>query len=95
MIWTLPWVWFAAAVGLGILEILAPGYVFLGFAIGAAVMGLLVWPDWSLAAMAADSLPLALLAFALLSLAAWVALRAWLGVRKGQTKVWEKDINEN
>ena len=35
------WLWFVAAFGLGIIEVLAPGYIFLGFALAAAVMGLL------------------------------------------------------
>ncbi|MGZ9809052.1 NfeD family protein [Pseudoroseicyclus sp. H15] len=95
MIWTLPWAWLAGAVLLGILEILAPGYIFLGFAIGAAAMAVLVWPDWSLAAWLAGSLPMALLLYAVLSGASWLALRQWLGVRKGQTKVWDRDINDN
>ena len=34
------WVWAAAALALGILELLAPAYVFLGFAVGGVVMAL-------------------------------------------------------
>ena len=44
------WIWLAAALVLAILEVLAPGFIFLGFAIGAAFMALVVasltltWP---------------------------------------------------
>ncbi|MEX5727673.1 membrane protein [Rhodovulum iodosum] len=83
------WVWLAAAVVLGILEILAPSYIFVGFAIGAAVTGGLMWLGMTLA------LPWTLLVFALVSLAAWLTLRQLLGIRKGQVKVWDRDINED
>jgi hypothetical protein len=36
VLWHLWWVWLAAALGLAILEILVPGFIFLGFAVGAA-----------------------------------------------------------
>ena len=38
-------------------------------------------------------MPLLVLVFALLSLAAFVVLRRVVGVTKVQTKVWDKDIN--
>lgn len=89
MMWSLWWVWLAAGVGLGILEILAPGYVFLGFAIGAGVVGGL------LAAGFSGGLPILLVIFAVLSLASWLALRKIFGIRQGQVKVWDRDINED
>ena len=41
-IWTLWWVWLGGALALAILETLIPGYVFLGIALGAASMALIV-----------------------------------------------------
>ena len=39
-IWSLWWVWMVGALVLAILEVLAPAQIFLGFAIGAAGVGL-------------------------------------------------------
>jgi hypothetical protein len=41
------------------------------------------------------SLPALLLVFAVMSVLAWLALRATMGVRAGQVKMWDKDINDN
>ncbi|CAN0606093.1 unnamed protein product, partial [Ectocarpus sp. 12 AP-2014] len=75
-----------------ILEVLAPAQIFLGFALGAAGvgLGLLVGiPGLS------TSLPMALVVFGVLSLIAWIGIRRMVGVREGQVKVWDRDINEN
>jgi membrane protein implicated in regulation of membrane protease activity len=88
-IWSLWWVWMAAALILGILEMVIPGFIFLGFAIGAAGVGLLVW-NWGLAL----SLPLLLLIFAALSLVAWLILRQVFAGPKGQVKRFDRDIND-
>ena len=32
------WVWLSAAIALAVLEVLAPGFIFIGFAIGALIM---------------------------------------------------------
>lgn len=67
---TLWWVWLSLSLILAILEILLPGYILLGFAIGAALTGLcIVLPGFAL------SMPVTALIFALLSLAAWFGLR--------------------
>lgn len=87
--WALWWVWLAAGVGLGILEILAPGYVFLGFAIGAGIVG------GFLATGVSVGLPVLLVIFAILSLVSWLALRKIFGIRQGQVKVWDRDINDD
>ncbi|WP_095587499.1 NfeD family protein [Actibacterium ureilyticum] len=89
MMWSLWWVWLAAGVALGILEILAPGYVFLGFAIGAGVVGGLLAAGFSF------SLSVLLVIFAILSLVSWLALRKIFGIRQGQVKVWDRDINDD
>ena len=39
--------------------------------------------------------PWLLLICAGVALAAWVALRQIVGVRKGQTRIWDRDINED
>ncbi|KIC39408.1 NfeD family protein [Leisingera sp. ANG-M7] len=86
--WALWWVWGAGALVLAILEVLAPGFVFLGFAIGAAVVALL------LLAGAGITLPPLLLIFAALSLAAWLVMRKFFALPKGQVKTFNHDIND-
>ncbi|CUH80559.1 hypothetical protein TRM7557_02974 [Tritonibacter multivorans] len=88
-LWSLWWVWMAAALVLGIIEMLAPGFIFLGFAIGAAGVGLL-----QLLAPGALGLPALLLVFAALSLAAWLILRRSFALPKGQVKTFDHDIND-
>lgn len=90
MDWSAPWVWFAAALILGILELLAPGFILLGFALAAGVIGLGLYFG-----VIAPSLPVTLVIFAVASLIIWLALRRIFGARKGQVKVWDTDINEN
>ena len=88
--WQLWWVWVAGGVAIGILELFAPGYIFVGFAAGAIATGGLI-----AAGVLGTSLPVTMLAFAVLSVLAWVAARAWLGTREGQVKRIDHDINEN
>lgn len=87
-IWSLWWVWGAAALILGILEVLVPGFVFLGFAIGALAVALLL-----LNTGLTLGLPALLLIFALLSLVAWLVLRRVFALPKGQVKRFHDDIN--
>lgn len=94
MLWQEPWVWLAAGLVLAILEVVIPGYIFLGFGIGAALTGvalLFAGPE----AGFAQSLPLLILSFAILSLLAWLGLRRALGIRQGQVKTFDRDINED
>jgi inner membrane protein len=89
MMWAVWWVWIVAGFALGVLEVLAPGYIFLGFSIGALVTGL------GLAlGLLGGNLAVLLLVFALASLAAWFVLRRTMGIRKGQVRLWDKDIND-
>ncbi|MDA8585295.1 hypothetical protein N9L47_03395 [Rhodobacteraceae bacterium] len=86
------WAWIIGALLLAILEVVAPAQIFLGFAIGAAGVGL------SLAVGIpglAGSVPTMLVLFAVLSLIAWLVLRPLMGIRKGQVKHIQHDINEN
>jgi inner membrane protein len=89
-IWQLWWVWAAGGLVLAILEVFAPGYFFLGFAAGAVLVGLGLATG-----LLGGSLPVMALVFAVVSLVAWLVVRRLVGVRKGQTKVWDRDINEN
>ncbi|MEI2686305.1 MAG: hypothetical protein V9G14_08550 [Cypionkella sp.] len=84
------WVWIVAGFALGVLEVLVPGFIFLGFAIGAVVTGILV--GFSLFG---GNLSLMLLVFAVVSVIAWLGLRRVMGVRHGQVKIWDRDINDN
>ena len=93
MMWSQTWVWLAAALVLAILEMFIPAYVFLGFAIGAGLTGVGLWLVGPESAMA-SSLPLLLVIFSVLSLVSWILLRRVLGVRKGQVKIFNKDIND-
>ena len=63
------WAWAAFTLVLAILEVLAPGFVLLGFAIGAALVSVLVLLNVGL------SLIWLSLLFAVASLVAWPALQ--------------------
>jgi inner membrane protein len=84
------WTWIVLGFALGVLEILAPGYIFLGFAVGAVLTGILVGIG-----LAPTGIAVLLLVFAVLSVLAWLALRRTMGIREGQVKIWNRDINDN
>ncbi|WP_417262250.1 NfeD family protein [Celeribacter sp.] len=84
------WVWAVAAIALMGLEVLAPGFIFLGFGVGAGIVALLL-----AIGLFGSNIAVILLIFAVLSLVAWLAMRQVFGVRKGQVKVWDKDINDD
>lgn len=83
------WVWLVIALVLAALEMVVPAFIFLGFAIGAAVTGGLL-----AIGVTGTSLPLVLVVFAVVSLIAWIALRFGVGVRKGQVRHFDEDINQ-
>ncbi len=87
--WSVWWVWIVAGFALGVLEVIVPGYIFLGFAVGAVAVGVTVGLG-----LLGSNLPILLFAFALASLVAWLALRRVMGVRAGQVKLWDRDIND-
>ncbi len=89
------WVWGAAAIVLAIGEVLLPSFVLLGFGIGAGLIALILLFGGPLAALIAGTVPVMLLTFAVMSLIAWLALRRILGVRQGQVKTFDSDINDN
>ncbi|WP_417278752.1 NfeD family protein [Celeribacter sp.] len=84
------WVWAVAAIALMGLEVLAPGFIFLGFGVGAGIVALLL-----AVGLFGSNIAVILLIFAVLSLVAWLVMRQVFGVRKGQVKVWDKDINDD
>jgi membrane protein implicated in regulation of membrane protease activity len=88
-LFSLWWVWLAAALALGILEILAPGFIFLGFAFAAALMALL-----HLVFGMALSLPAKLALFAGLALVGWYVMRLVFSGRRSTVKTFKNDIND-
>lgn len=89
-LWTEWWVWMSGALILATLEVLIPGYIFLGFAIGAAMMGLLI-----LFGISASGLALTLVIFSVLSLISYIVMRKFFALKKGQVKIWDTDVNDN
>ncbi len=83
------WVWIAGALVFAILETLAPVFVFLGLAAGAAAVGVLI----ALGVGFGGSVALKLVVFAAVSLATTLVLRHFLGTRRGETKTFKDDIN--
>ncbi|MBV1866455.1 MAG: hypothetical protein KUG69_00905 [Marinosulfonomonas sp.] len=90
MLWQEWWVWIVGGIILAVLEIIAPGYILLGFAIGAIATGVLI----SIGVLG-GSLPILILVAAVISLVAWSGMRRFFGIRRGQIKIWDKDINED
>ncbi len=88
-LWSEWWIWMSAALALATLEVIIPGWIFLGFAIGSLAMGVLL-----LLGLSGIGLPVLLVIFAAFSLIAYLAMRRIFGLKTGQVTVWEKDINE-
>lgn len=88
--WTNWWVWAVASLAFVILEMLAPGYIFLGFAVGAAAVAVLA----AFGALGALSLPVVLAGFAVASLIGYLAVRRFVPGSRGNAKIWDRDINE-
>lgn len=89
ILWEQWWVWMSGAVLLATLEVIAPGYIFLGFALGAFALGLLLLLQMPLGGLATT-----LLVFSLLSLAAYLLMRRVFGLKSGSVKIWDRDIND-
>jgi membrane protein implicated in regulation of membrane protease activity len=89
MWWTTWWAWVAAGFALGVLEVILPGYVFLGFAVGAVLTGGLVGLG-----VLGGNMAFAVMVFAVLSLGAWFLLRRLLGGGNRAVKLWHRDIND-
>lgn len=87
MWWAVWWIWLAAALVLAILEVMVPAYIFMGFAIGAALTGVAV-------AFVSLGMSATLVVFAVLSLLGYIAMRMAFGAPGGSVKVWDRDIND-
>ncbi len=88
--WTNGWLWIIAALLLALVELILPGYIFMGMAGATAVMGLLLLTGlWS------AGLPWALVATAVLSGVIWFVLSRLRGVDRSATRIWRDDINDN
>ncbi|MFK7881104.1 NfeD family protein [Roseobacter sp.] len=85
---TVWWVWMAAALALAVVEVLVPGFIFLGFALGALAMVavVLVAPGFSAAALLAI--------FSGLSLIAWIGLRIAFRKQSSGARIVHQDVND-
>jgi len=95
VIWEEWWFWIVGGMAIAILELFLPGYLFVGFALGGVAVGLIIlggiWPSgWMDGSMANH-----LLVLSILSILIWLALRRFLGIRRGQVKTFDRDINED
>lgn len=93
--WATWWAWGIAALVFAFIEVLLPSYVFFGFAIGAALTGGLLWLNLGVFAGPTGSPEMLMLTFGIFSLVAWIGLRRYFGVRAGQVKMFDRDINED
>lgn len=83
------WVWLSVALVLAIAEVILPGFIFLGFAVGAGLTGLLLLTG------IAPTASWAIFIFAVMSLVAYVGLRFGFGKGRSQVKLIDRDINDN
>tara|TARA_R110002049_G_scaffold10127_1_gene50184 strand:+ start:148568 stop:148843 length:276 start_codon:yes stop_codon:yes gene_type:complete len=86
---TLWWVWLCAALALALVELLLPGSIFLGFALGALAMALVV------GVFSITNVPALLALFAVLSLVAWIVLRLAFKRQSSGMRIVTRDINDN
>lgn len=91
-LWAIWWVWIAAALLLAIVEVFVPVFVFLGMAVAAALIG--IGLGFGGLGVAGVGLPSLLMIFGAISVVSAIVLRRALGIRRGQVKVWDRDINE-
>jgi hypothetical protein len=90
MWWTIWCVWMAAALVMAIVEVVVPAYIFMGFAIGAALTGVAL----VVGLFAAASLSAVLVGFAGWALLGYVGMRLAFGAPGGSVKKWDTDIND-
>ena len=85
------WVWMTAAMALGVLEMLIPGFILLGFAIGAAIVSLLL----AIGLVYGINVSGLFALFAVMSLAAWIGLRRIFKRPNDAPKTFDYDINDD
>lgn len=83
------WIWVCAALALAVIEVLLPGFMFLGFSLGAVVTAVVV----AIAPGLTGAVILAI--FGGLSLVAWVVLRMVFKNQSSPTRIVTRDINDN
>ena len=84
------WAWAILALALACLEIIVPAFVFLGMAIGAGCVALVM----AFGGAGVIGAPLSVLMFAVISLIATLVLRKIFSLPKGQVKTFDGDIND-
>lgn len=84
------WAWAILALALACLEITLPAFVFLGMAIGAGCVALVMASGGA----GVIGAPLSVLMFAVISLIATLVLRKIFSLPKGQVKTFDGDIND-
>ena len=84
------WAWAILALALACLEITLPAFVFLGMAIGAGCVALVM----ALGGAGVIGAPISVLMFAVISLIATLVLRKVFSLPKGQVKTFDGDIND-
>ena len=84
------WAWAILALAMACLEITLPAFVFLGMAIGAGCVALVM----ALGGAGVIGAPLSVLMFAVISLIATLVLRKIFSLPKGQVKTFDGDIND-
>lgn len=85
---TLWWPWICIALALGLIELLAPGFIFLGFAIGALAMAVIVF------VLPTTNIPALLAMFAICSLIGWIVLRILFRRQSSDARIVTQDIND-
>lgn len=86
------WVWLTLGLALAALEVLLPGFIFLGIAIGAVLVALLQLIVPGVFASLGINALLAL--FGALSLLSWIALRAMFRSQTTAAKTFTDDVND-
>ena len=84
------WLWIVGGLVIGMLELMLPGYIFLGFAVGAVIVGAMLGFG-----LLGSNLAALLLVFALASLLGWYVLRRIFGQPQQSVVKWDRDINDN
>ncbi len=86
------WAWLGLALVLATIEVLVPGFIFLGIALGAALVALLqlVLPG----IFASLSLNALSTLFGGLSLISWIALRKLFQRQTTEAKTFTQDVND-
>lgn len=83
------WFWLAAAFLLGAAETILPGFILLGFGIGAFLTGIALFLGLP------HLLAWLLLVFAVSSALGWYLLRRFFALPGQRPRIWKKDINDN